>query len=446
MIMQLKKTTFLILISFLLMLNPVYSQQEIITVIGKVADEFNRPIAGAHVYSKEKRLGKVTDKYGAFKLRMKPIPVKFTCTHIGFFESGVSITKKQIVNRKSDTIFVEISMAMRTMELDAISINASGIESVFYRPEIKLIDYEFWMNRLLLLIKVDKKYRIRMLDFDYNTIAQLEFPWKLDKFYRNAFGGVHVFAEDTVYQLYLKPDNIELLDVASKTKFIEFVKSCVVATDSLLVFSAMANHNQEQLYYTINRNTKEKKNLHHVFDEIGAKYAQSYYTEITGSSRRTAPKLLEEGGIEQSIVASRANFELSQWYRMVSKPVCAPIFESKNEIVLFDHVNDSLFKYDVNGKRIEAVPLSYHKLRKWKERIISDFNGNYFAVFEKIGIMYLNKIDMKSGEIISVTKIARHAYPQNLKIRDGYAYYMYTDRVYPYIHKYRTQLYRQKIN
>jgi hypothetical protein len=444
--MQLNKITFSIFFFSLLMLNPVFAQQDIVTVIGKVTDEFNRPVGDVHVYSVERKLGTVTDKYGVFKLRMRPLPVNFTCTHVGYLETMKSISEKQIDNRDSDTIFVNISMVQHIMQLDAISINASGIESVFYRPEIKLIDYEFWMNRLLLLLKVDKNYRIRMLDFDYNTIAQLEFPWKLDKFYRNAFGGVHVFAEDTVYQLYLRPDNIDLLDVSSKGDFEYIVKSVVAATDSLLIFSLLANHNKEQLYYTINRNTKEKKKLHHVFDEIAAKYAQSYYSQISGSSRSTIPKFLGDGDIEQKINASRASFEASQWYKMMSKPICAPVFESQNEIFLFDHVNDSLFKFDVNGERLKSVPLSYHKQRKWDDRIISDHNGNFFAVFEKESITYLKKIDMNNGEVISTTKIEKHAFPQKIKVRDNYVYYMHTDRHYPYVHKYRTQLYRQKIS
>ncbi|PLX14993.1 MAG: hypothetical protein C0599_17730, partial [Salinivirgaceae bacterium] len=357
--------------------------------------------------------------------------------------------------RKSDTIFVNISMVRRTMQLDAISINASGIESVFYRPEIKLIDYEFWMNRLLLLLKVDKNYSIRMLDFDYNTVAQLEFPWKLDKFYRNAFGGIHVFAEDTVYQLYLKPDDIELLDVASKSRFANIVENCVVATDSLLVFSELVNHNKEQLYFSVDRNTNQKQVLHHIYNEIAAKYAQEYFNQIVSIYSANVPMFLNEiyngtwdGNVNSlKIPFTRDNFELILWYeKVVSKPISAPIFESNNEIVLFDHVNDSLFRYNVCGERLAAVPISYHKQRKWNNKIISDHNGHYFAVFEKESITYLKQIDINSGEVISTTKIEKHTFPQKIKVRDGYVYYMDTDWIYPNIHKYRTQLYRQKIN
>lgn len=452
--MQLKRLALLLFVLTLFSINYGHTQQEIVTVIGKVTDQFNRPIADVHVYSVESRLGQVTDKYGVFKLRMKPLPVNFTCSHIGFFESGISITEEQIFNRKSDTIFVDIAMARRTMKLDAISVNASGIESVFYKPEILLIDYEFWMNRLLLLLKVDKKYRVRMLDFEYNTLAELEFPWELDSFYRNAFGGVHVIAADTVYQLYLKPNDLELLDVTSKDKFEKFVKQCVVATDSLLVFPDLMNHNKDQLYFSVNRNTKQKNILHHIFDEVAAKYAQIYYNKIVSIYCANVPMTMNkiydgtwDGDVNSlNIPFTRDNFELIIWYnKVVTKPISAPIFESNNEIVLFDHVNDSLFRYDVIGRKIASLPISYHKDKKWTDRIISDFNGNYYAVFEKSGISYLKQIDLKSGEIISVTKIEQHTFPQNLKVRDGYVYYMHTDRHYPYLHKYRTQLYRQKI-
>jgi hypothetical protein len=312
------------------------------------------------------------------------------------------------------------------------------------------------MNRLLLLLKVDEKYRVRMLDFDYNTIAQLEFPWKLDEFYRNCFGGVHVLAEDTVYQLYLKPNDIEILDVTSMKTFKRFVKSCNVATDSLLVFSDMHNHNKELLYFGINRNTLMKSQLHYVFDEMGAKYAQAYVNQIITQYNNSVPYFLNDiyngtwdGDVKSlRIPFTRDNFESIHWYyRKVSKPVSAPIFESNNEIVLFDHINDSLFRYDITGRKIDAKPINYHLNKKWKDQILSDYNGMYYAVYEKYGINYVKQIDVKTGKILSTSKIEKYTFPQNIKVRDNYVYYMHTDRRrYPYTHKYKTQLYRQKLN
>jgi hypothetical protein len=62
--MQLRKLTSLALFLMCFLLGSAFAQQKTVLIIGRVIDEFNRPIADVHVLNTQNRIGKITDKYG----------------------------------------------------------------------------------------------------------------------------------------------------------------------------------------------------------------------------------------------------------------------------------------------------------------------------------------------------------------------------------------------
>jgi hypothetical protein len=81
------------------------------------------------------------------------------------------------------------------------------------------------------------------------------------------------------------------------------------------------------------------------------------------------------------------------------------------------------------GEIQRTFSIDYQSSAGWKKELITDFSSNMiFAILNRKGITYLLQIDLDNGQIQGEYKLDKNLYPSHIKIRDGYAYYLYTDK------------------
>ena len=126
------------------------------------------------------------------------------------------------------------------------------------------------------------------------------------------------------------------------------------------------------------------------------------------------------------------------------QPVYAPLFVKNDTILIFDHYNDLLFKYDISRKPIDSIPISYHhknKKDKWNQPLVQDpILKNILGIYHKGGITILKSIDLNTGKPINYFELG-FRYVEKVKVIDGYVYYVYR----PFESLQKKFLYREKI-
>jgi hypothetical protein len=116
------------------------------------------------------------------------------------------------------------------------------------------------------------------------------------------------------------------------------------------------------------------------------------------------------------------------YLKTLSKPAYNPLFFIGDTTYIFDHITDSYFIYDNSLNLFRSLFINYHYLEGWaKQLIVDEERQEVYAKFEKSGICYLKKIDLKAGSITKSYKLETHTYPTKIKIRDNIAYYLYQD-------------------
>jgi hypothetical protein len=125
-------------------------------------------------------------------------------------------------------------------------------------------------------------------------------------------------------------------------------------------------------------------------------------------------------------------------------PLYAPLFIVNDTICIFNHYTGQLYHYDTQQKLLDSVPINYHHPKNWKEwkkKIFADeFENKIYALYSKDGRQYLKEIDFRTGIIKNTYKLQNHS-AEKIKIREGWAYYIYR----PFESTQQKFLYREKI-
>jgi len=108
-------------------------------------------------------------------------------------------------------------------------------------------------------------------------------------------------------------------------------------------------------------------------------------------------------------------------------PPYAPGFKKNDTLYIFDHMNQWLFSHDLEGGKINSVPI-YHDALNREELIdiLQDpFTEKIYTHHERSGVHYIRKVDLKTGASGRPYKIY-HPFAERVKIFEGYIYYVHS--------------------
>ena len=123
------------------------------------------------------------------------------------------------------------------------------------------------------------------------------------------------------------------------------------------------------------------------------------------------------------------------------KPPYAPLFVVNDTLCVFDHHKERIRRYLPDLTEVDEVPITYHKERTWKPRLVQDArDGTVYALFARNLRTWLRRIDPNTGRV-GPERVLDHPFPEEVQVHDGHAYFIY--RVSGTL-QHRT-LYRQRI-
>jgi hypothetical protein len=132
---------------------------------------------------------------------------------------------------------------------------------------------------------------------------------------------------------------------------------------------------------------------------------------------------------------------LGFYKNMAARPLYAPMIPLNDSLYLFYHLNDSCIVYNHQGEFVRTTPMSYHHKKGWKEEhVVDEEKQNIYTIYNHNGLTHLWQLSLNDCSIVSTIKLEEHSYPEKIKIKDGYCYYLHKERPDSY-----TRLYRQRM-
>jgi hypothetical protein len=343
-------------------------------------------------------------------------------------------TKKILLDGTSESMTLYLEKEIR--ELKEVEIKANSIEPIFKCDHYTLRDYEIDSGLVYLLVYRSRASKEELIcrNLEGDTIARsgiLSFtPISL---FKDCLGNLQVIGKDSVYQVFLKDNQILMTHPVSLGKFNEVLSNCVASTKQVLYFKTMIILGQGAIYYSINRISKEKKILSKVTNDYNLKMLR----RNTGDVGFLAQTLPGGGSVDPSMMVSgssvslaldREAFDKWNWvHKVVYRPMKSALYKIGDYICIFDIPKKEVEFYDPDGNFSFKLRINIEVIKdgEWSENIyLDETQSKVYTTFSKSSGPALYRIDLNTGDLHKILNI-RHPFPQKIKIYKDKLYYLY---------------------
>lgn len=439
------KIIFLLLISC----NLSFAQNGIELVIsGQVMNEKGLPLEKANIIDINNSVGVVSSANGSFHLTIPKRATTVKISYIGYSSIVKKITAAELKLVQNDTLFLQFNLKESAVNIDLVEVSAINNELAYDKPNVSILDFEFHQGKLLLLTLQNKQYQLRLVDYTSTTTFELDLEKNFKNFYRDCNDKLHLQSAERSYPIKFLSKSFYLERSLVLDEFMKLASPCVASTEDVLFLHEYTLDNKILLYSTFEKRSKQKQGFHFVINEEQIRGNQDYRIwEIDFYRKKIKKKdAFIMGENSWSDQKNLRIIERNTYYldKVLKKPDYHPLFKIDNSIYIFDHLIDSMFVYDSIGAYQKRISIDYHNQKNWAEKVMVDYeNQNVYALFKSNGYTSLKQINITTGKVTSTIKIERHTFPEKIKIRDGFVYYLFAD---PYQMGAPKKIYKQALD
>ena len=498
------KQSFILLIALIFSVDSGSAQNH--ELLGTVRSLGGETLANAHILDLNSRSGTATDEFGKFVLTVSDSGTTLRVSHLGFRPELVKISAREPYYQDQLIQRADITLTRESTLLSSVQIRPAEKTVLDGRRGVVLRDFSFAGGNNLLLMAEDGIRHLVWCNEQWEEISRLQVGKLGYKLFDDCLGNVHLFGEDSVYQVGFGPGRLELTHAAETSYFLEQIAHCSASSDSHIFFSSYQKAGQEVFHYGLHRKTKEGTILQQVYDHVGLRDINDYFDNISrqrffGNRFRAAqstfayerletqrqnlcfndPVRTSDMMAQQPCVDmvsynrfrnairntySRHNFssfggawepgfggsqtvyfesverrQLEQqsalletwspsprdrgWLNLISQPTYSPMFELRDSIFVFDHVLGVCYVHDKTGIQARTIPIEHHEIKGWRNLLVPDANGErLYAHVKERNKVYLMEIDLDDGKILRSALLKDARLVEQLKVKDGYAYYL----------------------
>jgi len=396
--------------------------QEQFTLSGHVIDIITKQaVEDANVFIKDAGTGTVTDSSGFFNFKTGLNNFELTISHISYQTNILQFDLTEI-NKP-----LHIQLTPKSFELSEAVITAKR------QYKYSVTDFHFIDTNILLLAKKHKNnaYELSLINESFDTIAKLTYlpANRQGSIYKDCLGNCHVILKDSAYQVLVEDGKIQLIYPVQVDRFYKLMENCVCATQKHLVFKKPTLTPYLHTYFAVD------KESHEVIDFISDLQSEGLY------ALKEELKFIAE---HPEAFPSAAGRTLAIMYaeQIAFKPIYSYVDIVSDTIYYFNHGNDRLELFSKKFEPQKKIDISYHLNDRWKSKIIIDKASNKAYTIFTSGVKYqVHEIDLQKGTT-EIKQVIPLAYPEKLKINNGYVYFLYkeTGNVWA-----RKELYRLKL-
>ncbi len=441
------KTHFFIIISFFLSFPTLGQELKIQGIIADKETEIALSNAIIEISSGEINYKTKSSFKGVFVLPMDAnSKTIITVKKSGYLDYQLELkaSKRELKNK---LVVINIMLIPGELLPDVI-ISAPGYpKKVYGSKKHNVADFEFIDNSFLLLTydKNPKKERkLLFVDSVMTIVFSKEIPLvdgAITGFERSYSDEILLNTSSKLYQVIIDTA-ITLIDVDRKI-YTQQVKPIIDTLNNKVYLSNWYDKYPAFGYFEYSVIDSSYQLIREIADDFMLELCRAEYKYLSGRSKLLYYRQELELGIDKEILACIDNFDQGLYY----DPIYAPMFIVRDTILIFDHCDDLLCRYTIDRQPIDSLEITYHqpgkKINKtFIESLLHDKETNkiYAQYQHQGGTAFLKEIDIQTGKIKKVFSL-KYPYPSTVKIKNGYAYYIYR----PFESLQKKYLYRERL-
>lgn len=306
--------------------------------------------------------------------------------------------------------FLPFAQEDTIQELEGVDISAFQQVKLPTLEDEYVLDYLFDGDDIVLLSKIKLAYVLRRVNAKFEELRRTTLDQKPEGFYTDCMGYHHLFTSDSAYQIYFHEHEVEFLYPMQKDRFLSLLSNCVGTTDKGLVYETFLNKNQTHMFIEFDT-VNDVNNLLYMSNDM-----ENYYSLLEDQIRHER----EWAANINNLSAMGINFN----HMVLSKEAYVPFFNIDTGYVILNHKEN----IGIKGSSFESqeiFDIIYHHKESWADHIIQAENGDvFYAKLLDGGLIMVQDLgnDFKEGG--KLTHIHKHTFPQQIKIKDGYLYYL----------------------
>jgi hypothetical protein len=370
--------------------------------------------------------GTVSDKEGKFCVSVSDFPCMMQISHVGYHIRKITINNRNDLDKES-IVFLK----PKIISLNETLIRPSVVQTFYKDHKVSVLDYEILDDKIIILTYKDNlsHQSLILMNQNMDTITSLRnFNIRGVSVVKDCLGNCHILGRKRAYQIDINiyDSSIRLIYPVDIETFSRNFDPCLFEVSKHLIFE-IQNNRFLKTYIGVNKESHEIKPIARVFDRKKAKA----YTEFIAEQNTRLNKTLYDHK-DDPIIKNKASHDFEHemnFARMIAfKPAYTPLLLYQDTLLLFDHINGEITKYDRVFRIINTQNIHYHKRKKWKEKILLDkHEGSAYTLFISNNKLKLINININSGKTEQAVEL-KNPFPEKLKIHDGFAYYLHKQR------------------
>ncbi len=397
----LTKYNFCLILLLIISVKITFAQNGFI-ISGNILDkETGKPIYNASIIEKNTKNGTTSNQEGFFFIKVNKLPVSIVISHLAY--------QKTTLNCKNNSS-LKIELLRQIDSLPEVRITAHKVINLVDRKLFDVVDYEFYGNDILLLAYSYKDVInpwLIMINNNGDTLFRSP-ATKEGNFYRDCLGNIHLVSKEYAYQIFIEDKKLELLYPVNPDTFYKILNPCITEINNKFFIKQWSYHNQVLSYTMVNADDSSKKEVKVISDE-------------------RALRMLSDRNRFNSMGAKPPSESDLRFEEMCFfKPIFAPLVKLKNKIAIFNFVDSKIELYTENGNLDKELAITFNRLKGCKEEIFADeITGKAYALYKNNGISTIREISLITGEVGKEITIPDFKYIENIKVRNGFAYFLY---------------------
>lgn len=407
------------------------------TISGHVEDEIGAPLFAAKIRVGNSDEIKFTDENGYFSIIINHTPTLLEFSYLGYETTIILIDEPE-----DDQINVTLNPNPRL--LNPITVSSEKVQEVYTPKNVAVIDYDFYDDLILALVKEKSSFYIRLNTITQKTVSEkvLNFrPTGIFKDYMNQF---HIASKDSLYLFNFNQGGINIIPEKGE-KLYEALKTCVAASESHFFYARFTDFNQSVSYSAYNRKTQERFDMHRITDVEKAEGAQYYYNKtLAFSSTAPVQEIYPDSDDPQKDSDSVKEWLQNVfWFELImTQETFNPMVQVRDSLYIFNYQKSQCHVFNNQGVLNRSFSVDHHEKKGWQKRVLVDYESEKtYTTLNNRGMTTLIEIDLNTGETLEYYTLSEHSFPDHIKIRNNYAYYLYRDKEASGFYK----LYRQPL-
>ena len=441
----------------LIFLSPLFGagQATNFTISGSVTDRATEePLSDVNIESSNNHTGTIADETGNFTLLLNTFPTTLVFTHIGYSTLKVNLETPPLGA-------LNIRLSPKSTQLSSVTVTADKIDTIYRDNKYSVFDYELFDDGILLLIFKYKLSRSELLFKSYDGTERSKLtilPGKPLQLFLDCLGNAHILTRTRSFQIYFDSDAIKLMPGIDINDFKDVMGDCKFRVGNHLYFQKYGFQNLVSNYYSSDTASKSWN----LFRTVADKDKMAFLDRNAGYVPEKELMIISAipGDRDGRIWRGYRNIEVQNRFNKMAylSPIYAPMERFGDTICIFNHPDSLIEFYDMSNKLIFTTPIKYHltkkqdllrafasawaKQVKWDKSVIIDEQKRklYTMFIRANGQKELREINIKTGETSLAMKIP-FPYVEKIKVRDGYAYFIYKG----WIETEKKKLFRQRI-